>query len=462
MNTHPKAKAWLHMRPLACGSVVGARHAVLLRLRRHYTVTTFIEFAKNLLQNWGKCGLALFFMSFPTVGVCQAQNHDVVCRDGAGDFGAEFPTGVRVTVGPARNEELEARVCKAALSWGTQNLVVAPEASETDIDAFGVDLGVGVPVVALQVKKSKTDCCMEYDIYSLREPPTLLRRITGGEFFSAADTDLDGRVEIWTDDAASVEGFENFPLRVLDFAPPVVLRFVRGRLLDVSSEFRPYFDQKIAEERAKLDPQDLADFKSSDGKLPFPASAKPGRLSRLQIVKMKVLEIVWSYLYSGREQEAWRSLAEMWPAADYDRIRTELLNARARGVRSQVDGVSTAVPTGHEIQVKIFDGTITVSATPGITPKGVKPKPEITPPRAILMERQPPMTALEKELAQTESELNLVIDSAGKVRSAELIGSAQRIDEGLLKSTTKWKFIPAFSAGQPVASRIFLGVSLKQ
>ena len=156
---------------------------------------------------------------------------------------------------------------RRALSWGDQHLVVSDAASELDIDAFGVDLGLGAPVVALQVKKSKAECCMEYKIYSLRAPPVLLRSITGGEFFSAADTDLDGRVEIWTDDAAAVEGFENFRLRDLDFAPPIVLRFVRGRLLDASSEFRPYFDQKIADERAKLNPQDLGDFKNSDGKL---------------------------------------------------------------------------------------------------------------------------------------------------------------------------------------------------
>lgn len=406
--------------------------------------------------------LTLFLLSCLTANVCHAQSRDVVCRDGAGDFEAEFRTGVKVSVGPTRNEMLEARVCKAAISWGDQNLEVAAEAPQLDIDAFGVDLGLGAPVVALQIKKSKADCCMGYHIYSLREPPVLLRRLTGGQFFSAADTDLDGRVEIWTDDAAAVEGFENLKLSDLDFAPPIVLRFERGRLMDVSSEFRPYFDQKIAEERAKLNPQDLGDFKTSDGKLASAANLQAGGQGPLRNAKVKVLEIVWSYLYSGREQEAWRSLAEMWPAADIERIRSAILTARARGIRSQVDGVSTAVSPGKILPVKIFDGTTTVIATPGLTPKGAKPKQEIISPRAILMERLPPMTDLEKELAEMESELNLVIDSAGKVRSVEVMGNDQRIDEGLLKSTSNWKFIPAFSDGQPVASRIYLGVSLKK
>jgi hypothetical protein len=463
MNAHAKAKPWLLMKPLARGSAVGARStaADAPELRQQRTIAVYIEFVRDLLRFCVKSGLILFLFSCLTASACHAQSRDVVCRGGAGFFEAEFPTGVKVHVGASMLGELEARVCEAALSWGDQHLVISDAAPDLDIDAFGVDLGLGVPVVAAQVKKSKADCCMAYTIYSLRSPPVLLRRLTGGEFFSAADTDLDGRVEIWTNDAAAVEGFENFRLRDLDFAPPVVLRFVRGRLMDVGSEFRSYFDQKIADERAKLNPQDLGDFKTSDGKLTS-AALPADWLFRVRSVKVKVLEIVWAYLYSGREQEALRSLAEMWPAADLNRIRAALLDARARGIRSQLDGVSTAVPSGREIQVKIFDGTTTVAATPGLTPKDVKPKQEIIAPRAILMERPPPVTPLEIELAQLESTLELVIDSAGKVRSVEVLGSPQSIDEGLIKSTSDWKFIPAFSAGEPVASRILLGVSLKK
>jgi len=353
-------------------------------------------------------------------------------------------------------------VCEAALNWGEEHLAVAESAWQADVDAFGIDLGVGAPVVALQVKKSKTECCMEYKIYSLRAPPMLLRTISGGDYFNAADTDLDGRVEIWTDDAVSVDGFDDLRLSDLDFPPPVVLRFVRGRLLNASSEFRPYFDQKIADVRVKLNPQGLSDFKDSDGKLLSGAAIPVVRLIQLRKVKIKILEIVWGFLYSGREQEAWRFLSEMWPAADLDRIRGALQNAHARGILSQVDGMSTAARPGREIHAKIFDGTTVVAATPGVTPKGVNPKQEITPPRAILMERPPPVTAVEIELAQTESALKLIIDSAGKVRSAEVVGNVQAIDEGLLNSTSNWKFIPAFSEGQPVASQIFLGVSLKR
>jgi hypothetical protein len=97
-----------------------------------------------------------------------------------------------------------------------------------------------------------------------------------------------------------------------------------------------------------------------------------------------------------------------------------------------------------------------------VTPNGVKPKQEITSPRAILMEREPPSDVYEAELARTESLLKLVIDCAGKVRSVEPMAAGQTIDVVLIKSTANWKFIPAYSNGDPVASQIFLGVSLKR
>lgn len=405
-------------------------------------------------------GLSVLFCS--SAKVSHAQNRDVVCRDGDGEFQAESLAGVKVSVGPARNDGLATRMCQAELTWSDQKLVVASAAQQVDIDAFGVDLGAGVPVVALQVRKSKDDCCMEYDVYSLRQPPELVRRIAGGTFFSAADTDLDGRIEIWTDDAASLDGFETLRAKDLDLPPPIALRFARGRLLDASAEFRSTFDEKIAAEKAQLTPADLGDFKTCDGKLTDPTLYPATTFVRLKNVKMKILEIAWAYLYSGRQQEAWRSLAEMWPPADLERIRAAILNAHDRGILSRLDGVSTPVRPGREIHAKIFDGTLFVAATPGMTPKGAKTKEEITPPRAILMERPPPATPLEMELARTESQVVLVIDSAGKVRSVEQIGKFESVDEGLLRSTSGWKFIPAYSQGQPVASRIMLGVSLRK
>src|SRR5437868_5422498 len=99
-------------------------------------------------------------------------------------------------------------------------------------------------MAAFQIKKNATECCMTYKIYSLEKPPRLLRTLRGGGFFNGADTNLDSHLEIWTDDAAAVDGFEGFRVSQLQFPPTCVLRFEDSRLLDVSSEFQNYFDEE--------------------------------------------------------------------------------------------------------------------------------------------------------------------------------------------------------------------------
>ncbi len=387
------------------------------------------------------------------VSPCHGQSRDVLCSNGSGKFEAEFHTGVKLRVGAARNAEgkLATRACEAVLSWDKRETVVGSEPSQLDVDVFGADLDLGVPVVAFQVKKSDTECCMSYQIYSLAKPVRLLRAITGGNFFSASDKDLDGRIEVWTTDAAAVDGFENLVPGELDFAPTIVLRFERNRLIDVSSEFRSYFDQEIAKLRAEIDSQDLRDFKNSDGRLAFTGSLSAQQLHRLRGVKIKVLEVVWSYLYSGREPEAWRKLVEMWPASDVERIRAAILNMHAHGIHAQVDGTSSGGFPSRKKRAQVFDTIGRSEAN----------KSEVTRPQPILLRRPAPEPP-EQGLAESEMLLDLLIDSAGKVRSVEPAGNTKSPDTDLIKAAMEWTFVPAFKNGRAVASRFRLAVSAKR
>src|SRR6202012_3058949 len=98
----------------------------------------------------------------------------------------------------------------ATFSWNGKATVIASDADQLDLDGLGVDLGLGTPLVALQIRNSSIDKSMSYEIYSLSKPPRPLRIITGGDWYSAADTDLDGHIEIWTGDAA-VNDFDEIP-----------------------------------------------------------------------------------------------------------------------------------------------------------------------------------------------------------------------------------------------------------
>lgn len=382
---------------------------------------------------------------------------EVVCKNGDGDFQADFSTGVSVDIGPARNGKMATRSCDAELRWNRQSLRVASGAFAIDLDAFGVDLGIGVPVATFQIKKSAGECCMSYEIYSLKQPAALRRTITGSDFFSAADSDLDGLIEIWTHDAAAVDGFEGLALDQFGSLPVVVLRFVGGKLTDVSSEFRSEFDRHIAEIRSRLTSQDLRDFKSTDGKLPPPIPLTVEGLRRrddLRAIKAKILEIVWGYLYSGREDEAWNTLADLWPASDADRIRTAILAMRGRGIRTQVEATSTSI--AHHPSGRIYDA---------IT-KPEKGKTEADPPQPILIWRprpadQSPQNRAPQNRADSELVMELIVDSAGKVRSAQLVKGSWS-DDALKSAVAGWKFIPAFRNGRPVAARVGITAALKQ
>jgi TonB-like protein len=375
-------------------------------------------------------GLALLLISG------QARAYDVLCHNGNTAFEAYFHTGVQVNVGPPTEGGLAAeRVCRATLSWEDEELVVAKNAVEVDLDLFGVDFGSGHPAAAFQVKDSDAECCMRYEIYSLEEPPRLLRTLRGGSHFSGRDSYLDGRVEIWTDDGATVEGFEGFRASQLDFPPTCVLRFDEERLLDVSSEFRNYFDEEISKLRSAMDAKQLQAFQASDGKLDARTVLPP-----LLAVKKQVLELVWAYLYSDRQAQAWQALAELWPATDLARIRAAILKARERGMRAQVDSVSDGLPPLEVEHSKIYDSTTKAA-------------------RPILVRYYP---SAEAAGLRGKLKVKLVVDAAGKVWSVKVSGKDKLAYESVKRSTTNWKFIPALVDDSPVASRVRMTISLEQ
>jgi hypothetical protein len=181
-------------------------------------------------------------------------------------------------------------VCEAELTWEDQKLVVAEKAAQIDLDLFGVNLKDEGPMAAFQVQPSKNKCCSTYQIYSLDKPPRLLRSITGGGTFTATDTDLDGRIEIWAEDAAAVDGFDGLFASEMNYLPTYAVRFEHGQLNDATPEFQDYFDRIVAAIRGQMNPESLRDFKQSDGVLRVGSIPDAARFHRLRLTKVHVLE----------------------------------------------------------------------------------------------------------------------------------------------------------------------------
>ena len=384
----------------------------------------------------------------------RAQSHEGLCSNGFGEYQTSFFTGVKVDVEAARKNGFSTRACSAALNWGKESLPVVAEAAMVDIDALGADLGLGSSIVALQVKNADADRYVTYKIYSLQKPPRLLRTIIGGSSFNAADTNLDGQIEIWTDDAKAVDGIEQLSVAELDFIPTIVLRFEKHKLMDVSAEFQSHFDHQIALLRTQLDSKHLSDFKSSDGRLAQVLSLSLEQRQQLRATKIKVLEIVWAYLYSGRDHQALQALSEMWPSSDLNRIHSVILNARAAGIQSQVDGAESISHFHLKKSAYIYEtagesnGRLQDPREAGSANIRVDVKPQ-----AILLRR---VVVGKVSLPEGEEMVDVVIDAAGKIRSANTVGNK---DYDLLSNCTGWKFIPAFKDGRPVASRMRLALS---
>lgn len=388
------------------------------------------------------CISFLFF--YAIANSCAAQTGSPLCSNGNNEFHATFGTQVGVTVQSGKNEGLSERECEATLHWETKKLVVAEHAAQIDLDMFGVDLKTDGPVAAFQIKKTNDECCVSYQIYSLARPPRLLRTITGGSSFAASDRDLDGRIEIWTDDTAAVDGLDGLLAAEMKYPPTYVLRFEKGKLLDSSSEFRDYFDDIVKRVQGEIKPDFLDEFKRSDGRLRGDLSSDPSRLHRLRVVKIQILEIVWAYLYSGREQEAWHSLTEMWPAGDVERIHLAVTKARASGMLAHIDGVSTDSAGARKKEASIYNQS------------------EVTPAQPIYLWRSPPAGPAGGIPLDTEVVLDLVIDSAGKVSSVKPVGGRGTADATLMSAAKDWKFIPGMRNGHSVASRLRLITSVKR
>jgi hypothetical protein len=133
-----------------------------------------------------------------------------------------------------------------------------------------------------------------------------------------------------------------------------------------------------------------------------------------------------------------------------DRIRKDILYARAHGIHTEIAGVSNG---SSRLPLKkhalIFDKVYQRQKD-----DHMRDFEADTYPQKILLTRPPVPDALDTSL-NTEVSLELVIDAAGKVHSATTLGAPH---PELIEATADWKFIPAYKDGRPVASRFRMGV----
>jgi hypothetical protein len=107
--------------------------------------------------------------------------------------------------------------------------------------------------------------------------------------------------------------------------------------------------------------------------------------------------------------------------------------------------------------VRIYDA-VSTSTVVGYNSEGGAPdssqfEPPLIQPKSILLRRPPPSP--DEPFPSANEVVELVVDAAGKVRSAKVIHGT---DKPLIEASAGWQFIPAFRDGRPVACRFRLSL----
>jgi hypothetical protein len=139
-------------------------------------------------------------------------------------------------------------------------------------------------------------------------------------------------------------------------------------------------------------------------------------------------------------------LANYWPATDVERIRAAIANARQKGIRSQIDGTALDTASRKKKHAPIFE----------VVARDGQSQTQLVPPQPILI-REPPPDGARQVSQSTERALDLIVDSAGKVQSAEQ-RNAKPADAQLESLALQWKFVPASIEERPVACRLHFGI----
>jgi hypothetical protein len=223
-----------------------------------------------------------------------------------------------------KDEDRDSR-CRAVLTSAGGRKITIAEGWALRVDNIsGDDLnGDGKPEIILDGYTGGLQCCYTYVVVSLAHNPQVLRKFHN-QLPVSFEKQADGTALIHAPDGV----FDYFLVPHSDAViPQLILKMEGSNLVDVSARFAERYDKQIDQARSQLTPADLEQFhKSNYSDRLF--------MDRVPTVR-RVLTIVLNYLYSGREEKAWETLNELWPAADVRRVKSLILERRARGLLAE-------------------------------------------------------------------------------------------------------------------------------
>lgn len=242
------------------------------------------------------------------------------CRQSSGRYRRTFQHFVLLIAANPGNDE---KPCRAQLRDSDGRLIF--EAADVAVSLLDVEdiNGDGQPDLAIEGFSGGAHCCWTYYYVSLGSIPGLVGKIANTHGIAVLPKAELKHAVLATDDS----GFDNFDGLCYACSPSRAIYLVlnQDKFETAGRYFAAEYDKSIAEARAQLTPEKLAQFRQSDPA----ANANP--TWELNDVKSAVLSIVLGYLYSARQDQAWKELENLWPAADQQRIKAGILKARSEG-----------------------------------------------------------------------------------------------------------------------------------
>ena len=285
----------------------------------------------------------LIFLAITASLACAVPGRN--CSGGYGEYSQDLPGGYTAKLSPAADEAHTGQ-CHAAITSSDQKTIFETYGYEVAVNPVsGKDVNADEkPDAVLESHPQKGHCCWSYYIVSLGDPAGLLRQITTSVPLTFEDRLGDGKVEIWGRDNA-FDGVENFAHADSPF-PLVFFRMRGAAIYDVSVQFWSEYEREIAQAREGIPrsvAEDLVKTESDDPNKPggggHGGSGDPRDPKEIQLQRAKaaVLEIALNYLYAGHGQDAWKTISEMWPPLDRQRIRQVILATRMKGLLSEIN-----------------------------------------------------------------------------------------------------------------------------
>jgi hypothetical protein len=279
--------------------------------------------------------LGAFLAVFSTLSLAAAPNG---CAQGSGEYHRDLPGGNKVDFAPLADGSGPAQ-CRGAITTADGTTVfeiTAPEVFLNEITGTDIN-GDGKTDVVIESHRAHGQCCFTYSVVTPELSPALVKEITTSVPLNFEERD--GAVQITGHDNAFM-GFDGLPD---EFSPsPLVIFRMRGsNVYYVGQAYWHDYELDLNEARNSIPRSRLDKFKgtSSNSGGGINGQQKSDSLEGRELYSTKgtVLQIVLDYLYGGKGQEAWKALQEMWAYPDYLRVRQLILQARSRGLMSEVN-----------------------------------------------------------------------------------------------------------------------------